>query len=384
MESESSTGSSTAVEEQPESTPGSTSKDASNTTDSSTTTLTSDEQAEAHPGSSEPVKPPQPDDEFWFEDGNLILIAGDVEFRIYRGPLIANSPVFKDMLSLPSPPPNKTEAASGATVAHCICAKNPALVHVQDSPEDLRHFLQALIPGKTPRVAPDDDSFHTISACIRLGHKYEVDYMVDRSLEYLKRCFLVCASSSYSRPSFPKPPTFEDVHCIGVVNLARWTNTDILLPPALMACCELSATELMNGFSREDGTREVLCREDIGRCFVGRAKLVEASALIALRVFDQTLSPGCARRTECKPIFLRILDELKNNKDVVCSIRWHDSVIPYIQREDRDRYLCWPCYRMLEAREEKEQQEVWNKLPELLGLTVENWVEECTKQSSKT
>ncbi|KAI9061836.1 hypothetical protein FKP32DRAFT_1677767 [Trametes sanguinea] len=376
----------TTLEEQ--SAPGLTSRDSLSAT-SSTTTSTAPfaDSPEAQPGASEAESEsenPQPDDEFWFEDGNLILIAGDVEFRIYKGPLIANSPVFKDMLSLPSPgpPPDQTVATPAATGgSQCSCGKNPALVHVQDSPEDMRHFLQALVPGKTPRVAPDNDSFHTVSACIRLGHKYEVDYMVERSLAYLKQYF-VCAPDAWDRTSFPKPPTFEDVHCIGVVNLARLTDTAILLPPALMTCCRLSATELMNGFAREDGTREVLSQEDIGRCFVGRARLVEAKAFVTLKVFDQALSPDCTRSSECEPIFLRLLDHLKSNKDVLCNVFWHNLLGSYIEREDRDRNLCWPCFKLLKAREKEEQQKVWRKMPELLDLTVEDWAEECCKEGS--
>ena len=51
---------------------------------------------------------PQPeslkrDEEFWYEDGTIILIAADVEFRVYRGPLEKHSAVFRDMLSFPQP-----------------------------------------------------------------------------------------------------------------------------------------------------------------------------------------------------------------------------------------------------------------------------------------
>ena len=88
-------------------------------------------------------KPPTPDDEFWLEDGNLTLIAREsIEFRVYKGPLISNAPVFKDMLSLPQP----DGGPSG-----CTCGYAPALVHLTDSPEDLRHLLRVLVPGKTPR-----------------------------------------------------------------------------------------------------------------------------------------------------------------------------------------------------------------------------------------
>ena len=100
--------------------------------------------AEELPHDNTVPKGPQHDDEFWLDDGNLILIAGDVEFRVYKGPLIASSPVFKTMLSLPQPD-------GVAPQPHCVCKYQPAVVQLSESPEDIRHLLRALVPGKTPR-----------------------------------------------------------------------------------------------------------------------------------------------------------------------------------------------------------------------------------------
>ena len=44
------------------------------------------------------------DENFWYEDGTIILIAATVGFRVYRGPLAKHSPVLRDMLSFPQPP----------------------------------------------------------------------------------------------------------------------------------------------------------------------------------------------------------------------------------------------------------------------------------------
>ncbi len=41
------------------------------------------------------------DEEFWYADGNFILIAQNVELRVFKGILAGVSPVFKDMLSPP-------------------------------------------------------------------------------------------------------------------------------------------------------------------------------------------------------------------------------------------------------------------------------------------
>ena len=85
------------------------------------------------------------DEEFWFEDGNLILVAGDVEFRVYQGPLIAHSPVIKDTLSLPQPAED-----SGRYAPHG--ASSCPIVPLADSPEYLRHFLRVFLGGSSGKT----------------------------------------------------------------------------------------------------------------------------------------------------------------------------------------------------------------------------------------
>lgn len=56
-------------------------------------------------GEIEPVAERKRDAEFWYSDGNIILVARDVEFRVFKGILAEHSPVFRDMFSLPQPAP---------------------------------------------------------------------------------------------------------------------------------------------------------------------------------------------------------------------------------------------------------------------------------------
>ena len=74
------------------------------------------------------------DDEFWFADGTISLVASGVEFRVYKGILEAHSPVFADMFSLPQP----------------LSDARP-VVHLTDSVQDLRHVLRALFPSSETR-----------------------------------------------------------------------------------------------------------------------------------------------------------------------------------------------------------------------------------------
>ena len=79
------------------------------------------------------------DEEFWYEDGTIILIAREIEFRVYKGLLAERSPLFKDMLSLPQPPQSSYDSAP--------CP----VVHLSDSPEDLRHLLRVCMPKESSR-----------------------------------------------------------------------------------------------------------------------------------------------------------------------------------------------------------------------------------------
>ena len=71
------------------------------------------------------------DEELWFEDGNIVIIAARIKaFRVYKGLLAQVSVVFRDMLEL-DPAPNET-------LYGC------PLVHVPDSPVEMSPFLRAV------------------------------------------------------------------------------------------------------------------------------------------------------------------------------------------------------------------------------------------------
>lgn len=39
----------------------------------------------------------------WFEDGNVVLVAGDTAFKVHRSMLARNSGVFQDLFTVPQP-----------------------------------------------------------------------------------------------------------------------------------------------------------------------------------------------------------------------------------------------------------------------------------------
>ncbi|KAI0632740.1 hypothetical protein C8Q77DRAFT_1218231 [Trametes polyzona] len=332
---------------------------------------------------------PRKDEELWFEDGTLILVARDVKFRIYRGPLIAHSPVFKDMLSLPQP--TGTVAVGGnekvATIRDEEDGSCP-VIPLPDSPEDLRHFLRVLTPGRALRIGPIEPSFDEISACMRLGHKYQCDQIVQRSLDYLKE-YYPNDIDVWVDDNPHDPPRFEPIHRIGVVNLARTIGADAdgLLPVALARCCLLDG-EIVSGFAREDGTRETLGEEDLARVFAGKARLMHANVYATHRVFRQAVAQDCRRAKTCEGVLRRLLAELVTDEAVMDPLRLKYAWGSYIDRgevkkADGERELCAKCYAMLKTERVKEEQRtLFRALPGIMGVTVEGWATKADSDAS--
>ena len=74
------------------------------------------------------------DTDFWLEDGNLILLAGSTAFCVHRSLLVKKSAVFAEMF------PKDSYLDSAESFDGCPVARLP------DHPQDLRDFLQYLMP----------------------------------------------------------------------------------------------------------------------------------------------------------------------------------------------------------------------------------------------
>lgn len=77
------------------------------------------------------------DPEFWLEDGNIVLVAHNVAFRVYRGLISKQSQIFHDMFASSETGP--------------MMFDNCPIVHLSDSPSDFRHLLRVLIPAHCRR-----------------------------------------------------------------------------------------------------------------------------------------------------------------------------------------------------------------------------------------
>ena len=76
------------------------------------------------------------DMDVWLSDGNIVVIAEDVAFRVHRSTLALRSEVFRDLFSLP--------ASAAAVEAFEKCP----VVHVSDSHEDIRRLFLVICCGR--------------------------------------------------------------------------------------------------------------------------------------------------------------------------------------------------------------------------------------------
>lgn len=70
--------------------------------------------------------------DIWFNDGNIVLVAGSFAFKIHRGQLQRHSEVFDGMFRIPQP--SEQDAVDGCP-----------LVDMFDNPDDLVCFHPAFL-----------------------------------------------------------------------------------------------------------------------------------------------------------------------------------------------------------------------------------------------
>ncbi|KAI1795347.1 hypothetical protein LXA43DRAFT_992392, partial [Ganoderma leucocontextum] len=298
--------------------------------------------------------------DFWLEDGNLVLLAGATAFRVFRSILVKKSAVFADMVAAGS---------ADATETFDDCP----VVRLPDDPEDLRDFLQYLMPCSALRLrfgVPMCD-FSELHAAIRLAHKYQCADVETRALLLLKK-YYTSHFTEYdmydpSRSALSPPSRSA---AIAAVNIARLTEKPSMLPFALYLVCN-SPRRMVDGYERRDGSIEYLTAEDLKLCIVARSILAWELASLIKHVYTLTPSTGCLRKTTGQCITARedILEVAERNARGQCNVfEFHrDSIEDWLS----DFSLCRVCKREMLAREVQERRRVWMLLPEMFGLTAD-------------
>ncbi|KAJ7490875.1 hypothetical protein FB451DRAFT_1221307 [Mycena latifolia] len=301
--------------------------------------------------------------ELWFEDGNLIIQAGTSQFRVYRGVFAARSPVFHDMLSFPQPP--DSELIEGCPV-----------VHLHDSAAEVTVFLKAIFDSSFFAPYPAETDFDIIAGCLRLSHKYGVDYLRRRALVHLSSGY--CTTLAAFDASNSEVLTLEwlswnrrwDQPAINMraVSLAREVDAQWILPLAFYML-SISFKDIGVGIfhgALYDDVPVALSMEDQQSFLLGyHVQRNTTMSDIMEFMFDPVEILGCETSAACTEerlrAFVYVRDTLATNPCVPLDVWGMDD---WTVLEG----VCSTCLTALKQKHEDARQSFWDKLPAIYGL----------------
>ncbi|KAJ7610109.1 hypothetical protein FB45DRAFT_336265 [Roridomyces roridus] len=256
-------------------------------------------------------------DALWFPDGNIIIRADNVLFRVFKGILAAHSPVFADLLAFPQP--EDAESIEGC-----------AVLQLDDSAADTMYFLKALFDYEFFAPYPAKTDFDAIHGVLRLGTKYRVEPLRRRALEHLASAHpptlagwdALCStrltflgSPTLSTPTSPSSsvltptltrsrpqrfaagPSFDFEHLeLPIITLARYAAADWILPTAFYrAIAALTSAEILDGIDYT-GVHVEMERSDKLLCLDAEKVLLgDATSDILGFLWSPGVIPTCER-----------------------------------------------------------------------------------------
>ncbi|RDX49512.1 hypothetical protein OH76DRAFT_1310765, partial [Lentinus brumalis] len=316
------------------------------------------------------------DEEFWLEDGNIILVTSlrPTAFRVYKALLARQVEAFADMFA--SSTAQESESYQGCPV-----------VQLADAPEDLRHLLRVLVPTTDPLFCRAKDgplpTLHQFSAIIRLSHKYRIERLQEEALTVLKDQYCNTLDAYDRRVSVYARPVSESciptTHMIEIIELARLTDTTSLLPVAFYETQGMLLELLMDSWLRENGTVVHLSRGDLQRCVNSRADFHNASLDRTLRMVRLADTVTC--ELGCRPTLIHFCGGLDSDMYLCledplgrdtsqCSWSWlvenydcyPDGIAP-----------CETCIAKVRAQEKEDREKLWARLPWIFSIEVPGW-----------
>ncbi|KAJ6535566.1 hypothetical protein B0H19DRAFT_1183764 [Mycena capillaripes] len=288
----------------------------------------------------------------WLADCGLIIQAETTLFRVSRDFLAIQSPIFRDMLSLPTP--DDAEMMDGCP-----------FVLLSDSAEDITVFLKALLYHDFFEPYPAPTTLPILTGVLRMSHKYEVDSLRKRALVHISS-FLPTTLLEYENLTRKSTPWFNelresDVGFLDIIALARDLSIDWILPIAYYRGCEFSweRTILEGPLGIEDKVRLMTaCRVLESAC---------VSKILAF-LWPTAQIEGCGSPLACSAdrIDCRRTAEQWRERDPNAA-----AMMPLHVWEARDwgnLDVCDICLSSMKIAHQEAKQALWDSLPELFGL----------------
>ncbi|KAI0328033.1 hypothetical protein GY45DRAFT_1255899 [Cubamyces sp. BRFM 1775] len=321
----------------------------------------------------------QKDEDVWFWDGDVILSPQGKapSFRVYREVLERESAVFRSIFaqSIPDAP---------RTVDGC------PVVYLNDPAPQLKTFLLVLLCGQDYYYEHTgyafSISFENLSALIRMGHKYQVQDIVDDGVARLKRFYPIDYCEWEDRAIRSVYVTASGADAPEAIALAHLTDTPSILPTAYLACATLDSEWRAVEGDAEDGseTAEVdsllslvhtLAPSDLERVISGKVALGRSRAVRLFSILRAVPSEFCTRGERCALALQKNLQEcpIEEFKHAVDGAEVFDPLHEWLWESSDEFVLCGPCTTESSQLDKRMTLEAWCELPSMFNLCVEGW-----------
>ncbi|KAJ7737721.1 hypothetical protein B0H16DRAFT_1571596 [Mycena metata] len=284
----------------------------------------------------------------WFEDCGFIIQAEMTLFRVSRDILAIQSPIFRDLFSLPAP--KETDMMDGCP-----------FVLLQDLAQDVDSVLRAIFYYDFFGPYPAPTTWAVLAGILRMAHKYEIEGLRKRAITHISSIHPTSLDQWDKLDDNPSAWFTEaQSELLQIVILAQSLSLDWILPTAFYRVCEYT------------WERQILSAQI---AFDDKARLITACRVLESSAVTKVLS------------FLWPLDErekcttarYKARKDVEARRERSGESTANVpldvwKEEDWDNLnVCAICLVNMKAAHQASRRALWDELPAMFGL--QNWNE---------
>ncbi|KDR77471.1 hypothetical protein GALMADRAFT_245645 [Galerina marginata CBS 339.88] len=300
--------------------------------------------------------------EFWFEDGNVILQAEQIQFRVHISVLSLHSNIFRDMANIAQ----KHQEDSADAVDH---VNGCPLVHLWDKAVEIQHIISNIYHGVKVHNWTEPMTLSDISILLRLGKKYEIDHLVAEGLRRLR------ADHPTTLAGWEKITSVEIYQAMDmegqfgdyadIINLAHEQSVHSILPAAYLRC-------VLAGFDLKSflPTTSILdlCTEARENCMVGRESIIRAAngnfRLWRKRSGDLSPANGCTTLRPCMDKQAKAVEEFPLWKHDILT----GALLAPLKQTELAGF-CPKCAKAVRAKYNECREDLWKKLPEMFNLS---------------
>ncbi|GJF00083.1 hypothetical protein PsYK624_163620 [Phanerochaete sordida] len=312
--------------------------------------------------------------ELWWSDGNVVVAAVDLSFRVHASILRRHSSIFAELLD------KAPDAVGEVHEAFDECQ----ILRVQDKGADLAEMFSVLYDGGSRGFFDwkKPIEFGKLRQITLVAIKYKVQHIIDEAAARLEHVFptsfvperLGVDSWVGVRPDYPVHFPHRDAAIIGAVLLARAIDKDN--PPAFIAtamyhCASLVSRDLYSPCPTEDQLS--LTYEDFLKCDYASGQLIRKCSWVRSPVADALQKPLCGGKACRKGLQRLVCDWIRSSAFSTSQplSLFASTVIPTYRDAAPDAQLCKLCAVALLETIAQRQREVFADLGNI--FEVPNW-----------